>query len=67
MVVCHCRAVSDCRVRQAIEAGAADVDAIARQCGAGSGCGGCRPALAMLLSGLGLETDAVEGNALPAA
>jgi bacterioferritin-associated ferredoxin len=55
VVVCHCRAVSDCRVRQAIEAGAADIETIARQCGAGSQCGGCRPALAMLLSDLGLD------------
>lgn len=67
MVVCHCRAVSDCRVRQAIEAGAGDVEAIARQCGAGMACGGCRPALAMLLSELGLDSPSVDRNALPAA
>ncbi|MDP8988388.1 MAG: (2Fe-2S)-binding protein [Actinomycetota bacterium] len=67
MVVCHCRAVSDCRVRQAIEAGAGDVEAIARQCGAGMACGGCRPALAMLLSELGLDSSSVDRNALPAA
>ena len=67
MVVCHCRAVSDCKVRQAIEAGAGDVEAIARQCGAGMACGGCRPALAMLLSDLGLERFSVDGDARPAA
>ena len=67
MVVCHCRAVSDCKVRQAIEAGASDVEAIARQCGAGMACGGCRPALAMLLSDLGLESFSVDGDAGPAA
>lgn len=65
MVVCHCRAVSDCKVRQAIEAGAGDVEAIARQCGAGMACGGCRPALAMLLADLGLER--FSGDAGPAA
>lgn len=67
MVVCHCRAVSDCKVRQAIEAGAGDVEAIARQCGAGLACGGCRPALAMLLSDLGFESFSVDGDAGPAA
>lgn len=67
MVVCHCRAVSDCRVRQAIDAGAADIEAIARQCGAGSRCGGCRPALAMLLLGLGLPTALAKEDAQPAA
>ena len=67
MVVCHCRAVSDCRVRQAIEAGAGDVEAIARQCGAGMACGGCRPALAMLLSDLAREGFSVNRNPRPTA
>lgn len=67
MVVCHCRAVSDCKVRQAIEAGAGDVEAIARQCGAGMACGGCRPALAMLLSELGLEGFSVDSDVRPVA
>lgn len=67
MVVCHCRAVSDCKVRQAIEAGAGDVEAIARRCGAGMACGGCRPALAMLLSDLGLGSFSVDGDAGPPA
>ncbi|MBW3575639.1 MAG: (2Fe-2S)-binding protein [Actinobacteria bacterium] len=49
MVVCHCRAVSDSGIRHAVERGAADVESVARHCGAGSVCGGCRPAIALLL------------------
>ena len=51
MVVCHCRAVSDGCIRSAVERGALDIDAVARQCGAGSVCGGCRPTIALLLAG----------------
>lgn len=52
MVICHCRAVSDGLVRAAIAGGAVDVDAIIRDCGAGSVCGGCRPAIALMLGDL---------------
>lgn len=52
MVICHCRAVSDGLVRRAVREGAADVDAVIRRCGAGSVCGGCRPAIAQLLGDL---------------
>ena len=50
MFVCHCRAVSDGAVRWCIAEGACDVDEIGRRCGAGTGCGGCRAALAELLA-----------------
>jgi bacterioferritin-associated ferredoxin len=49
MLVCHCRTVSDREVRAAIECGARTVGAVARQCGAGGACGGCRFALRDLL------------------
>jgi bacterioferritin-associated ferredoxin len=52
VVICHCRAVSDGLVRAAVAGGAADVDAIISKCGAGSVCGGCRPAIALLLGDL---------------
>jgi bacterioferritin-associated ferredoxin len=55
VVICHCRAISDGLVRAAVAGGAADVDTIVRQCGAGSVCGGCRPAIALLLGDLGLR------------
>lgn len=53
MYVCHCRAVTDGAVRNAIDAGAATVPDIARHCGAGTGCGGCWPLLKELLGAQG--------------
>lgn len=55
MYVCHCRAVTDGVVRASIEAGAGDLCSLARQCGAGSRCGGCHLALRELLAEAGLE------------
>ena len=53
MIVCHCKAVSDRAVRQAVTQGVAyDLEAVAAGCGAGVRCGGCLPALAQLLSEL---------------
>lgn len=52
MVVCHCRAVSERSIRQAVEGGAADVESVGRRCGAGTGCGGCRPTIEMILTGV---------------
>lgn len=49
MLVCHCKALTDRDVRGAIAAGACTRREIARQCGAGSVCGGCRPLLDELL------------------
>jgi bacterioferritin-associated ferredoxin len=41
VIVCHCNAVSDREVRAVADHGAADVDEVARLCGAGGNCGGC--------------------------
>lgn len=67
MVICHCRAVSDGLVRAAVAEGAVDVDAIISQCGAGSVCGGCRPAIALLLGDLGFDADPLSEVAMPSA
>ena len=48
MWVCHCRAVTDSTVRDAIVAGAADEFDIGRECGAGTGCGSCHDELRRL-------------------
>jgi bacterioferritin-associated ferredoxin len=48
MWVCHCRAVSDSHVLQAIASGAEDETDIARMCGAGTGCGSCHDELRRL-------------------
>jgi bacterioferritin-associated ferredoxin len=50
MLVCHCRAVSDREVRAAIDDGARTLGQVARRCGAGGACGGCRFALRDLLA-----------------
>ena len=42
MYVCLCQAVKEVEVRQAIAAGAEDVEQLAEQLGVGTGCGCCR-------------------------
>ena len=64
MVVCHCRGVTDCAIRLAIEAGASDVDTLASQCGAGARCSGCRSGLEALLRAM--TSAAATGAASPA-
>jgi bacterioferritin-associated ferredoxin len=49
MFVCHCRAVTDREIDDAIAGGARDLDEIGRRCGAGITCGGCCPLLQELL------------------
>lgn len=49
MLVCHCFAVNDRRIRAAIDAGARDEVDVAVACGAGRDCGGCLPAVQRLL------------------
>ena len=56
MYICHCEAVTDASIRSAIEAGARTVAEVSEHCRAGSGCGGCWPALfALLEQGLALD------------
>ena len=50
MLICHCRAVNDRVIRDAIAAGARAPEDVAQQCGAGSRCGSCLPALRALLA-----------------
>ena len=49
MLVCHCKGLTDREVRRAIRAGACTQREVARECGAGSICGGCRPLIDELL------------------
>ncbi|MDP8970609.1 MAG: (2Fe-2S)-binding protein [Actinomycetota bacterium] len=41
--------MNDRRIREAIQRGAHDEFAVAEACGAGTGCGGCAPAIKRLL------------------
>jgi bacterioferritin-associated ferredoxin len=49
MLVCHCKGVSERQLRSAIQSGACTRRDLARECGAGSVCGGCRPVIDELL------------------
>jgi bacterioferritin-associated ferredoxin len=49
MIVCHCFCVSDREIRQCARNGAQDLADVGRECGAGTGCGGCRPEVASIL------------------
>jgi bacterioferritin-associated ferredoxin len=51
MVVCHCKAVSDCEVRRAVRAGASHRAEVTRACGAGAVCGGCHPVIEEIVAG----------------
>ena len=49
LLVCHCFAVNDRRIREVVAAGARDEFDIAAACGAGTDCGGCLPAVNRVL------------------
>ncbi len=49
-LVCHCLVVEERAVLASIRAGASDLAAIGARCGAGTGCGSCRPLLEHLLA-----------------
>jgi bacterioferritin-associated ferredoxin len=68
MYVCHCRAVTDCRIREVIAAGAASLGEAARRSGAGVTCGGCLPMVARLLEEQGhpVPSRRLRGQAAPA-
>jgi bacterioferritin-associated ferredoxin len=65
MIVCHCRAVRDHEVCDAIERGARDAEAIAFTCGAGSVCGGCVPTINALLSGTTVRARRTRERGIP--
>lgn len=50
MLVCHCLCVFDATVRECVRQGARTPEDVADQCGAGSGCGGCRQSIEAILS-----------------
>jgi bacterioferritin-associated ferredoxin len=49
MIVCHCRGVSERRIRKAVQSGARSLKRVARECGAGAECGGCRSHVASIV------------------
>jgi bacterioferritin-associated ferredoxin len=49
MIVCQCRGRTDRDVRRAVGSGAVTLDEVARACGAGGDCGGCRASVEALV------------------
>ncbi|MCA9606275.1 MAG: (2Fe-2S)-binding protein [Myxococcales bacterium] len=49
MLVCHCHRVNDRTIRDACRSGARTTDEVGEACGAGTGCGGCKPAIEGLI------------------
>lgn len=49
MLICHCKRVSDRDIRTAIREGARNAESVGEACGAGTCCGGCRPAIDELI------------------
>ena len=66
MFVCHCRAVTDGEIREAIAAGASDLAEVGRHCGAGITCGGCCPLIQELLAEHASRPPATPAPALTA-
>ena len=50
-VVCSCNNVGDGNLREAIQSGCSDFQALCQQTGAGTGCGSCRPEVKAILEG----------------
>jgi bacterioferritin-associated ferredoxin len=53
MYVCSCAAVTEDTVDATIRDGARTIEELGERCAAGTGCGGCHPALAELLAAVG--------------
>jgi bacterioferritin-associated ferredoxin len=63
VLVCHCFAVNEGRVREVIADGARTEMEVAAACGAGSNCGGCVPTICWLLR----QCAAADADSEPAA
>ena len=62
VLVCHCHRVNDRTIRAAAQSGARSCEDVGAACGAGTGCGGCRPAIEGLILS---ERAAQGGGSLP--
>lgn len=59
MIVCHCRAVTDRVIRNAVRNGARTRNEVVSACAAKMSCGGCAPAIDEII-----ETEAQRENGL---
>lgn len=60
MIICHCRRVSDRKIRRLVASGADDVDDIGTRCGAGTVCGGCVLSIAEIVASSGVPRVSVQ-------
>ncbi len=63
MLVCFCNGISDRKIRRLVREGASSWREVARACGAGASCGGCRPAVHALVEETRGEPDPREPEA----
>jgi bacterioferritin-associated ferredoxin len=66
MIVCACANVSEAKLRAVIADGATTRKEIARRCGAGAGCGACRPLIRECLRECRAEAAAASVEITPA-
>ncbi len=52
MVVCHCKAVNDARIRELATTQCTTTADVAKKCGAGSDCGSCLTVIEELLTSI---------------
>lgn len=57
MFVCHCRAVTDRQINDAIANGARSVEEVSAATGAGTVCGGCIPEIERLCTKTSIGID----------
>jgi bacterioferritin-associated ferredoxin len=62
VLVCHCHRISDRTVKLCVRGGASTADDVGRSCGAGTACGGCRPAIEAIVRGLRLASGAANDD-----
>lgn len=66
MIICHCHAINDRTIRDVIRSGARSPSAVAKACGAGAGCGGCRRAVQSIVESEHCQAESVfSAEALP--
>lgn len=61
MIVCHCFAISDARIRALID-DRTTVREVMSRCGAGRDCGSCRAAIETLLAQHGVDAEKALGS-----
>jgi bacterioferritin-associated ferredoxin len=59
VLVCHCLRVFDRTIRECVRGGARTADDVSDQCGAGTGCGGCRESIVAIVEHESRASEAV--------